>query len=118
MADLRRMLLSPISLLLAGLVLSALTVFAGPLAAVAGVMDGQRTKAVHRIEVRDTNGTTSTAVLDIKYHRMTVCPPIGKDQRYGPLELTVIHATERGTPATPARRALMLLDRSAGCNTP
>ena len=36
MADLRRMLLSPISLLLAGLVLSALTVFAGPLAAVAG----------------------------------------------------------------------------------
>ena len=38
MADLRRMLLSPISLLLAGLVLSALTVFAGPLAAVAGVL--------------------------------------------------------------------------------
>ena len=61
-------------------------------------MDGQRTKAVHRIEVRDVNGTPSTAVLDIKYHRMTVCPPIGKDQRYGPLELTVIHATERGTP--------------------
>jgi hypothetical protein len=65
---------------------------------VVGLMDGQRTKAVHRIEVRDANGTTSTAVLDIKYHRMTVCPPIGKDQRYGPLELTVIHATERGTP--------------------
>ena len=61
-------------------------------------MDGQRTKAVHRSDVRDVNGTTSTAVLDIKYHRMTVCPPIGKDQRYGPLELTVIHATERGTP--------------------
>ena len=33
---------------------------------VAGVMDGQRTKAVHRIEVRDVNGTPSTAVLDIK----------------------------------------------------
>ena len=37
-------------------------------------------------------------MLDVKSHRMTVCPPIGKDQRYGPLELTVIHATERGTP--------------------
>ena len=43
-------------------------------------------------------GTPSTEELDVKYHRMTVCPPIGKDQRYGPLELTVIHATERGTP--------------------
>lgn len=38
MADVRRILLSPIALLLAGLVLSALTVVAGPLAAVAGVL--------------------------------------------------------------------------------
>lgn len=38
MADLRRILLSPITLLLAGLVLSALTVVGGPLAAVAGVL--------------------------------------------------------------------------------
>ena len=37
-------------------------------------------------------------MLDVKYHRMMVCPPISKDQRYRPLELTVIHATERGTP--------------------
>lgn len=65
---------------------------------VARVMNERRAKAVHRIEVRDDDGRPSTAVLELKYHRMTVCPPIGKDKRYGPLELTVIHATERGRP--------------------
>jgi hypothetical protein len=62
------------------------------------VMDEQRVKAVHRIEVRDDKGKPSTAVLEIKYHKMTVCPPIGKEKRYGNLELTVIHAIERGKP--------------------
>ena len=61
-------------------------------------MDEQRVKAVHRIEVRDDKGRPSTAVLEMKYHRLRVCPPIGKEKRYGNLELTVIHATERGTP--------------------
>jgi hypothetical protein len=46
----------------------------------------------------DDKGNPSIAVLEIKYHKMTVCPPIGKEKRYGNLELTVIHATERGTP--------------------
>lgn len=62
------------------------------------VMDEQRVKGVHRIEVRDNNGKPSTAVLEIKYEKIKVCPPIGKEKRYGNLELTVIHATERGTP--------------------
>jgi len=62
------------------------------------VMDEQAVKAVHRIEVQDDKGKPSTAVLEIKYHRLQVCSPIGKEKRYGPLELTVIHATERGTP--------------------
>lgn len=58
------------------------------------VMADQRVKAVHRIEVRDDKGKPSTAVLELKYHRMTVCPPLGKEKRYGELDLTVIHATE------------------------
>jgi hypothetical protein len=62
------------------------------------VLEEQRVKAVHRIEVRDNRGRPSTAVLELKYHRLVVCPPIGKEKRYGPLTLTVIHATERGTP--------------------
>ncbi len=48
--------------------------------------------------VRDDKGKPSTAVLEIKYHRLQVCPPIGKEKRYGNLTLTMIHATERGTP--------------------
>jgi hypothetical protein len=62
------------------------------------VMEEQRVKAVHRIEVRDNKGRPSTAVLEIKYHRLVVCPPLGKEKRYEPLTLTVIHATERSTP--------------------
>jgi len=62
------------------------------------MMDEQCVKGVHRIEVMDDKGNPSIAVLEIKYHKMTVCPPIGKEKRYGNLELTVIHATERGTP--------------------
>ncbi len=62
------------------------------------VMEEQRVKGVHRIEARDNKGRPSTAVLEIKYEKIRVCPPIGKEKRYGNLELTIIHATERGTP--------------------
>ena len=62
------------------------------------VMEGQRVKGVHRIEVRDSKGKPSTATLEIKYQKTKVQPPLGKEKRYGELELTVIHATERGTP--------------------
>jgi hypothetical protein len=65
---------------------------------VAEVMDEQRVKAVHRVEVRDAEGKPSTAVLEIKHHRLELCPPIGKEKRYRNLTLTVIHAKERGTP--------------------
>lgn len=62
------------------------------------VMDKQRVGAVHRVEVRDNKGRLSTAVLELKYHRLQVCPPIGKEKRYSNLTLTVLHATERGKP--------------------
>lgn len=62
------------------------------------VMQKRRVKAVHRVEVMDDKGRPSTAVLEIKYHSLVVCPPIGKEKRYGNLTLTVIHAVERGAP--------------------
>jgi hypothetical protein len=55
-------------------------------------------KGLHRIEVRDSNGDPDQAVLEIRYRRIRVLPPIGKQNRYPPLVLTVIHAEERSTP--------------------
>ncbi len=65
---------------------------------VAEVMEEQHVKAVHRVEVMDSKGKPSNAVLEVKYHRLQMCPPIGKEKRYTNLTLTVIHAKERGKP--------------------
>lgn len=37
-------------------------------------------------------------MLEIRYRKTRVLPPIGKQKRYPALTLTVIHADERGTP--------------------
>ena len=63
------------------------------------VMGREPVRGVHEVEVRDDHGRVSTAELDVRFRRMTVHPPIGKQKRYPALELTVIHADERGTPA-------------------
>jgi hypothetical protein len=55
-------------------------------------------KALYQIQVKDSKGLSSEAVLEIKYQRMRVLPPIGKQKQYPELDLTVIHAQERGTP--------------------
>jgi hypothetical protein len=55
-------------------------------------------KCQHRIEVRDRKGVVSEAILEIKYKRIRVLPPIGKKKHYPELSLTVIHAQERATP--------------------
>ena len=55
-------------------------------------------KGLHRIEVRDSNGDPDQAILEIKYRKIRVLPPIGKQKRYPALVLTVIHAEERGAP--------------------
>jgi hypothetical protein len=56
------------------------------------------TKGLHRIEVRDSKGDPDEAVLEIKYRRIRVQPPIGKHKRYPALSLAMIHAEERGSP--------------------
>ena len=65
---------------------------------IAAEMDEVRCKELHRVEVRDRQGKLSEAVLELKYRRIRVRPPIGKQRRYPDLILTVLHATERATP--------------------
>jgi Transposase DNA-binding len=65
---------------------------------IADEMDEVAIKGLHRIEVRDSNGDPDEAVLEIRYRKIRVLPPIGKQKRYPVLTLTVIHAEERGTP--------------------
>jgi len=65
---------------------------------VADEMRETRLMGVHRVEVRDGKGRTGTALVELRYRRIRVLPPIGKQKRYPALTLTVIHATERGKP--------------------
>jgi len=65
---------------------------------IADEMSEERVKGLHRIDVRDKKGHLSKAILEIKYRRIRVLPPINKKRRYPELALTVIHAQERGTP--------------------
>jgi len=65
---------------------------------IADEMEEVAVKGLHRIEVRDSNGDPDEAVLEIRYRKVRVLPPIGKQKRYPALTLTVIQAVERGTP--------------------
>jgi len=65
---------------------------------IAAMMRGIKVKAIHRVEVRDAKGTVSKATVRVKYHRLRVHPPIGKQKEYPPLMLTVIYAQEASTP--------------------
>jgi hypothetical protein len=55
-------------------------------------------KGLHRVEVRDQQGHCSRATLEIRWRRIRVLPPIGKQKRYPELTLTVIYAQELETP--------------------
>jgi hypothetical protein len=61
-------------------------------------MKEARVQGLHRIQVRNRQGDISEAILEIRYRRIRVLPPIGKQKRYPELELTVLHAQEMGTP--------------------
>jgi len=65
---------------------------------VSAAMNEVRIKGLHRIEVRDKKGNPSQAVLELRYRRLRILPPAGKKTRYPELDLTVLHAQERGTP--------------------
>jgi hypothetical protein len=65
---------------------------------IAAEMEAVSCKGLHRVEVLDRKGNPTEAILELKYRRVRVLPPIGKQSRYPSLELTVLHATERGKP--------------------
>jgi hypothetical protein len=65
---------------------------------IADEMEEVAVKGLHRVEVRDSNGDPDEAVLEIRYRKIRVLPPIGKQKRYPALTLTVIRAEVRGTP--------------------
>lgn len=72
-------------------------------------MSEAKVKGLHHVEVRDRAGEVSRAVLEVKYQRIKVLPPIGKSALYPELTLTVIHACERGAPKNRERIEWKLL---------
>jgi hypothetical protein len=71
---------------------------------IADEMQEVRVQGLHRVEFRDKGGVMCEAVLELKYRRIRVLPPIGKQKHYPELALTVLHAQERDAP--PDREAL------------
>jgi hypothetical protein len=61
-------------------------------------MNEAELKALHVITVGDQRGKPTEAVLELRYRRVRVLPPIGKQSRYPELRLTVIYAQEQDTP--------------------
>ena len=65
---------------------------------IADEMEQVAVKGLHAIETRDEHGDVCRATLEVKYRRIHVLPPIGKQKHYPELDLVVIHALERDAP--------------------
>ena len=65
---------------------------------IADEMQEVRVQGLHRVPVTNDKGHRSEAILEIRYRRIRVLPPIGKQKQYPELMLTVIHAQERSAP--------------------
>lgn len=57
----------------------------------------------YTVEVTAENGAVSTAELELRFARLRVLPPIGKQKRYPALELSILHAREVREPQGRAR---------------
>jgi hypothetical protein len=66
---------------------------------VATYMRQVRCRGLHRLEVRDSQGHSRSAVLELKYCRVRLLPPRAKQRRYPALTLTVLQAAEREAPS-------------------
>jgi hypothetical protein len=71
---------------------------AGERTTVGAVMAAVPPAGEHAVEVRAADGRVSAARLELRLARVRVLPPWGKQRRWRPLELTIIHATEPGQP--------------------
>jgi hypothetical protein len=65
---------------------------------VSAVMKQVHVKGLHRVSVKDRKGNWSEAVLEVKYRRLRILPPVAKQKQYPALQLTVLSAQERATP--------------------
>ena len=65
---------------------------------VAADMAKARVRGRYRIQLQRDNSKPETVELEIKYERLQLLPPIGKQKQYPPLQLTILHAQERGQP--------------------
>jgi hypothetical protein len=65
---------------------------------ISAAMKDAKVKATYQVEVRDSKGTLSEASVEVRYKRLQILPPIGKQKKYPSLMLTVIHARERTKP--------------------
>jgi hypothetical protein len=65
---------------------------------IAAEMKEEPVQGVHTIDIRDNEGKPTQATLEIRYRRIHVLPPIGKQKRYPALDLTVIYAQEQAPP--------------------
>lgn len=65
---------------------------------IADEMKQTRVSGVHRIQIRDKKGNSSEAILELRFRRIRILPPVAKQKQYPRLTLTVIYAQERGNP--------------------
>lgn len=65
---------------------------------IADEMAEVRVQGLHRIKFRDAHGEQCQAQLEIRFRRIHVLPPIGKQKNYPALDLTVLHVQERDAP--------------------
>jgi hypothetical protein len=63
---------------------------------IAAEMKEVRVQGLHRIQVRDEKKDLSEAVLEIKYRRIRVFPPIGEHKQYPELLLTAFMCKSAG----------------------
>ena len=64
----------------------------------AGAMKHAKVKTTCHVAVRDAKGMLSEAAVAVRYERLQIQPPIGKQKKYPSLNLTVIYAQEREKP--------------------
>lgn len=65
---------------------------------VSQTLDEMPLLATHDVTFVNATGKSETATLEMKWRRIRVLPPIGKQKRYPALDLTVLHARETGAP--------------------
>lgn len=65
---------------------------------IADQMSEVAVQGLHDVLVEEGRKTTR-AIVELRYRRIHVLPPIGKQKRYSAIDLTVIQARERGEPS-------------------